>query len=223
MNVVLKVQPQQRVADVRHSILAYDPMTADLGVELPIPLFLDTLALKVARVPPEDKYGALSYPLELSAVETFRFLLGLEVDVQKWEYFLEATVTSLSGLSRQKLEAFELMRELTPRPRYVRLENARVSERELVLPTLRLLGQGDRGWLATSELISRLTALFKPLGQDAEILDGRHDTYFSQKVRNLISHRDQPSSFIHRGLAEYERDGLRISDFGNSTVAALLN
>ena len=89
MNVLLKVQPSPEAAQVLHSIMAYNCFTDDLDLELPIPLFLDTLALKIARVPPEDKYGALSYPLEAQAVDTFRFLLGLDVDMSKREYFLD--------------------------------------------------------------------------------------------------------------------------------------
>jgi hypothetical protein len=38
----------------------------------------------------------------------------------------------------------------------------------------------------------------------------------------MISHRDQPLSFIRQGLAGYERDGLQISDLGRSAVRALL-
>ncbi len=91
------------------------------------------------------------------------------------------------------------------------------------MPTLRLLDDGNTGWMATSEIIARLTELFAPSGQDAEMLGGQGDIYFSQKVRNMISHRDQPSSFIHKGLAHYERHGLRISDAGRATVRALLS
>ncbi len=116
-----------------------------------------------------------------------------------------------------------MLTQVTPRPRYSRTEKPRISERELVVPTLRLLEDGNRGWMATSDIIARLTELFAPSGQDAEILEERSDTYFSQKVRNMISHRDQPSSFIHQGLAHYERHGLRISHEGRSTVRALLS
>ena len=77
--------------------------------------------------------------------------------------------------------------------------------------------------MATTNIVARLTELFTPSGQGAEILEGRSDTYFSQKVRNMISHRDQPSSFMHRGLAHYERHGLRISSQGRATVRALLS
>ena len=223
MNVLLRVQPLPDAAKIAHSVMAYDRATEELDLELPIPLFLDTLALKIARVPPDDKYGALSYPLDTGAVDSFRFLLGLDVDMSKREYFLESTVGHVASFGPRKLEAVELLTQVTPRPRYARTETPRISERELVVPTLRLLDDGNRGWMATSDVIARLTELFAPAGQDAEILEGRSDTYFSQKVRNMISHRDQASSFIHRGLAHYERRGLRISDAGRSTVRALLS
>lgn len=62
----------------------------------------------------------------------------------------------------------------------------RITERELVLPALFLIDL--RGSLTTSDLIAELTDLMHPSGEDAEILDGRKDTKFSQKVRNLVSH-----------------------------------
>jgi hypothetical protein len=223
MNVVLKVQPLPVAAKIAHSVIAYDRATDEVDLELPIPLFLDTLAVKIARVPPEDKYGAHSYLLEARDVDTFRFLLGLDVDMLKREYFLESTVGYATSFGPRKLEAVELLTRVTPRPRYARTDKARISKRELVVPTLRLLDEGNRGWIATSDMIARLTELFGPSAQDAEILDGREDTYFSQKVRNMILHRDQPSSFIQQGLAHYEQHGLRISDQGRSTVRALLS
>lgn len=223
MNVVLKVQPSPDAAKIAHSVMAFDRATEELDLELPIPLFLDTLALKIARVPPEDKYGALSYPLEARAANTFRFLLGLDVDMSKRDYFLESTAGHVTGFGPQKLKAVELLTQVTPHPRYARTEKPRISERELVVPTLRLLDNSNRGWMDTNDIIAGLTELFAPSGQDAEILEGRSDTYFSQKVRNMISHRDQPSSFIHNGLASYDRHGLQISDEGRSTVRALLS
>jgi len=223
MNVLLRVQAPPDAAKIAHSVIAYDRATEELDLELPIPMFLDTLALKIARVPPEDKYGAVSYPLEARAVDTFRFLLGLDVDVSKREYFLESTVGLVTCFGPKKLAAMELLTPVKSRPRYDRTDKPSISERELVVPTLRLLDGGNKGWMATSDIITRLTELFAPSGQDAEILEGRSDTYFSQKVRNMISHRDQPSSFIHKGLAHYERHGLRISDEGRSAVQALLS
>jgi hypothetical protein len=223
MNVLLNLQPPPAATKIAHSVIAYDRATDELDLELPIPLFLDTLALKIARVPPDDKYGALSYALNAKAVDTFRFLLGLDIDMLKREYFLESTAGHATSFGPRKLEAVELLTQVTPRPRYARTEESRISERELVVPTLRLLDDGNSGWMATSDIIARLTGLFTPSGHDAEIIDGRSDAYFSQKVRNMISHRDHPSSFIHRGLAHYEQHGLRISDQGRSTVRGLLS
>jgi hypothetical protein len=222
MNVVLKVQSLPDAARIAHSVLAYDRATEELDLEVPIPLFLDTLAVKIAGVPPDDKYGALSYPLDARAVDTFRFLFGLDVDLLKREYFLEPTSGHATSFGPKKLEAVELLARVTPRPSYARREKPRISERELVVPTLRLVDDGDGGWMATSDIIAKLTERFAPSGQDAEILADRRDTYFSQKVRNLIIHRDQPSSFIHLGLAHYERHGLQISGLGRSAVRALL-
>jgi hypothetical protein len=62
------------------------------------------------------------------------------------------------------------------------------SERELVLPALVLLDLSQAG-LTTSDLIRELTTILRPDGHDGEILADRNDTYFSQKVRNLVSHR----------------------------------
>lgn len=47
------------------------------------------------------------------------------------------------------------------------------------------------GEMTMSELIYELTKRMKPTGHDNEILKGRNDTYFSQKVRNLRSHHNQ--------------------------------
>jgi hypothetical protein len=99
MNLLLKVHPPPTAAKIAHSVMAYDRATEELDLELPIPLFFDTLALKIARVPPEGKYGALSYPLEARAVDTFGFLLGLDVDMSKREYFLRTRADSCGRLS----------------------------------------------------------------------------------------------------------------------------
>ena len=71
-----------------------------------------------------------------------------------------------------------------------------ISESELVLPTLFLLYNAEDG-LNTSQLIDKLTNMLRPSGDDLTILAGRNDTKFSQKVRNLRSHKTLSS----RGLA----------------------
>ena len=194
MNVLLKVQRASDAAKIAHSVMAYDLATEELDLELPIPLFLDTLALKMARVPPEDESGAL-VPLEA------RRLIPSGSARPGWTCRSEST-SRIDGWPRDQLWATEaggrgMVTQVTPHPRYARTEKPRIAERELVVPTLRLLDDGNRGWMATSDIIARLTELFTPSGQDAAMLEGRSDTYFSLTVRNMISHRDQPSSFIH--------------------------
>jgi hypothetical protein len=84
----------------------------------------------------------------------------------------------------------------------------------LVIPALRLAAQRPGGEITTEELVVELADLFQPDGEDAEILDGRHDSKFSQKVRNLISHRATNTSMFTKGYAIYTGDGLRITDSG---------
>ena len=48
----------------------------------------------------------------------------------------------------------------------------RISESDLLLPTLRLLANAPGGYLSTTDLISALEAIFRPEGEDAEILEG---------------------------------------------------
>lgn len=64
----------------------------------------------------------------------------------------------------------------------------RIEEKMLVLPALYIIKR--RGQATTSDLIEELTIAFNPSGEDAVILAGRNDTKFSQKVRNLVSHRE---------------------------------
>lgn len=61
------------------------------------------------------------------------------------------------------------------------------SEKELVTPALVILSEHPSG-LKTSELIQLLENLLEPKGHNGEIMPGRQDSYFSQKVRNLKSH-----------------------------------
>lgn len=62
------------------------------------------------------------------------------------------------------------------------------SEEQLIIPALLELSLNPDG-MTTSMLIKALTENLKPEGADAEILFGRKDSRFSQKVRNLISHK----------------------------------
>jgi len=63
----------------------------------------------------------------------------------------------------------------------------RTEERMLILPALYVIYL--YGEATTKDLIKELTVFFSPTGEDATILANRNDTKFSQKVRNLKSHR----------------------------------
>jgi len=96
----------------------------------------------------------------------------------------------------------------------------RTHEAELIKPILRYLADQPYGFATTSDLIHHLTLIFQPHGQDAEILDGRSDTRFSQKVRNIVSHRNNSSGIVASGLAEYDSlsHGLTITDLGRRYI-----
>lgn len=72
----------------------------------------------------------------------------------------------------------------------------RISETELILPTLFLLKQSKSG-LSVTQLKPKLKSLLNPSEDDLTILKDRADTRFDQIVRNLVSHK--PLS--KRGLA----------------------
>lgn len=92
---------------------------------------------------------------------------------------------------------------------------ARITESQLVLPALYLLSKSENGFVSTSDLISQLTEVMHPTGQDADILAGRADTYFSQKVRNLKSHK----TLYKQGYAINVEDGFEITNKGRDYVS----
>lgn len=99
----------------------------------------------------------------------------------------------------------------------------RVCESDLVVPALRFMAERKDGFITTTDLIAELESLFNPTGKDAEIIEGRSDTHFSQKVRNLVSHRSGENSFITNGFAQYDskRRGLSITEAGRELLKKL--
>ncbi|HXL64747.1 MAG TPA: hypothetical protein VN938_06795 [Xanthobacteraceae bacterium] len=91
-----------------------------------------------------------------------------------------------------------------------------ISEADLLIPTLKILASKPNGKMDTSNLIMELEAHFKPTGHDAEIVEGRTDSYFSQIVRNMISHKNNPGNIIGEGFAIHTgtRQGLEITQSG---------
>jgi len=101
-----------------------------------------------------------------------------------------------------------------------------ISEVDLVIPALRLASAAPDGRISTTDLIKELTDIFQPAGKDDEIIPGRNDTYFSQKVRNLISHKDDATSFIANGYANYWKEsarkgGIEITAKGRKLIKSL--
>lgn len=93
---------------------------------------------------------------------------------------------------------------------------ARITESQLVLPALYLMSKKEGGYIKTSDLITELTNIMHPTGLDADILDGRSDTYFSQKVRNLKSH----NTLQKRSYATNQDEGFLITNEGKAFVQA---
>lgn len=92
----------------------------------------------------------------------------------------------------------------------------RITESQLVLPALYLMLQSQDGYISTSELIGKLTNIMRPTGLDAQILEGRNDTYFSQKVRNLKSH----DTLTRQNFATNQNAGFKITRLGQEYVEA---
>lgn len=99
----------------------------------------------------------------------------------------------------------------------------RVSESQLIVPALQAAAAAPGGKITTTKLIEVLTEKFQPTGKDAQIIEGRNDDYFSQKVRNLVSHRASPSSMFAKGLAEYlpPSESIKITPEGLDYLARL--
>ena len=94
------------------------------------------------------------------------------------------------------------------------MRSDRITESELVLPSLYLMSVSPTGTISTTELIRLLTQIMKPQGLDAQILNNRSDTYFSQKVRNLKSH----DTLTKYGYAIYSDSSYRITENGKQLV-----
>jgi hypothetical protein len=95
-------------------------------------------------------------------------------------------------------------------------KSSRVSESDLLIPTLRKLAAQPNGKMSTSRLILELELMFEPSRDDAKIIRGRRDTHFSQIVRNMVSHKTVPGNIIAEGFAIHLglRNGMEITEAG---------
>ena len=223
MNVVVPIKSGPGVVGVAHRIVAYDRSTERTAFEQNVPQFLDSLAQKVAGVEGDDPTAAFSYVLGDQQLTAFSFLLGLKVEPDRLEYFLEPAEERVYKPSDQKTAAITAFEHMLARASSSNQRTRRLTKSELTIPTLRILEDAAPKWVIISELITRLTDLFSPAGPSSTTIPERTDTHFSQRIRNMISHRDSSTSFIKNGLAEYSEAvrGLRITRRGMELIRGL--
>lgn len=77
------------------------------------------------------------------------------------------------------------------------------SESDLVIPSLVFISRHLETGVTTTDLIKYLETELDLSEEDRRILAGRNDSHFSQKVRNLVSHR----TLVSKGLADYAKEG----------------
>lgn len=94
----------------------------------------------------------------------------------------------------------------------------RISENDLIIPTLKLLDVAHNNTLTTSELIAKLQQIMNPSVDDLVILANRNDSRFSQIVRNLKSH----NNFTVLNYATYTPKGSEVSGSFTLTNAGKL-
>ena len=86
------------------------------------------------------------------------------------------------------------------------------SEEDLILPSLKIIQDHGQYGLSTSNLVSLLREELKPTGEDLEILQNRPDDKFSQKVRNLKSHK----TLEKKNYAEFVDNKFFITQVGSN-------
>ena len=83
---------------------------------------------------------------------------------------------------------------------------------------LLLMALRQDGIITTTSLIKELPNYIQIPQEELVILQGRKDSKFSQRVRNLKSHKTATTNFIAQGFAEDMRGGFRITDKGRLFV-----
>jgi len=89
---------------------------------------------------------------------------------------------------------------------------ARITEKELILPSLFVMNNKDSGEVTTSLLIKDLEDLIDIDEADKGIIRGRRDSYFTQKVRNLKSH----NTLVNNNFATYNNGKFKITENGKN-------
>jgi len=140
------------------------------------------------------------------------------LNIERAEFPLQeglATVELPRNLSEESYEDLvDWLRLVLRKTRRVAMAG-RIPESALVMPALECIYDAG-GRITTTDLIHRLEEWLQPEGEDGEILDGRADTKFSQKVRNLKSHKTLEKA----GYAIEIEDGFELIDAGRKLIEA---
>jgi len=96
---------------------------------------------------------------------------------------------------------------------------ARITEKELILPSLYLLNIQEDKTLSTTNLIDKLRDLLKPDEEDLAIINERSDDKFSQKVRNLKSH----NTLTKLSFCRYQDNKFTLTDTGKEYLIGKLH
>lgn len=103
---------------------------------------------------------------------------------------------------------------------------SRITENQLILPTLYLLHGAENQTMLVTDLKRELKNLLRPSGEDLHILEGRADTKFDQKVGNLHVHRtlETPGYVTYTGRQAGEPSGrFTLTDIGERHLSTHLN
>jgi hypothetical protein len=76
----------------------------------------------------------------------------------------------------------------------------RIGEHDIRNVVLAIIKNEPNREITTTKLIAELRKRLPLSPEDEEQLEGRNDDRFSQIVRNIKSHKNQPGNLIHDGL-----------------------
>lgn len=78
----------------------------------------------------------------------------------------------------------------------------------------------DKGPMCTTTLRFYVKEILKPTGANLIPLENRSDVAIDQIIRNIISHKENPSNIIYKGYVDYKNGILSITQAG---IDVLLN
>ncbi|MCA0051641.1 hypothetical protein LB577_32565 [Mesorhizobium sp. B283B1A] len=78
-------------------------------------------------------------------------------------------------------------------------KSGRIGEADISKDVIAIIDAEPKKEISTTRLIAKLRERIPLSAEDEEQLEGRQDDRFSQIVRNIKSHKDQPGNLIHEG------------------------